>query len=52
MVDGRTQVNLPDDCIEILEHFSKKLAVPGLSELCHPDTIRRMAAELGYKKKK
>jgi|APSaa5957512535_1039671.scaffolds.fasta_scaffold02378_3 hypothetical protein len=48
MVEDRTQVNLPDDCIEILAFYSKKLAPKGMSNLRQPDTIRRMAAELGY----
>jgi len=52
MVADRKQVNLPDDCIEILEYFAKELAIPGLKDLNQPDTIRRMASELGYKPKK
>lgn len=49
--EDRRQVNLPKDCVEILEDFGKRYKpVWSDKELNYPDTIRAMAASLDQKK--
>lgn len=50
MVEGRKQVNLPDDVVAILDDFASRYTPPGAEPLKYPQVIKAMAAQIDPKK--